>query len=58
MGDTVEAIQTGGVNFTSVKIPPDFARAGCLPDQANDFLTTFDQVAGHGGPNHSIRTSD
>ena len=48
MDDTVEAIQTGIVNFTGVRIPPDFAWAGCMPDQANDFVTTFNQVAGHG----------
>jgi hypothetical protein len=48
MDDTVEAIQTGTVNFTGVRIPPYFAWAGPVPDQANDFVTTFNQVAGHG----------
>ena len=30
------------------RIASYFAWAGPVPDQANDFVTTFNQVAGHG----------
>jgi hypothetical protein len=47
MDNAIETFQSGGIDFTGVGVPPDFVRAGCVPDQANDFVTTFDQVAGH-----------
>jgi hypothetical protein len=46
MDDAVEAIQAGSVYFTGIWIPPDFAGAGRVPDQADDFVTAFDQVTG------------
>jgi hypothetical protein len=48
MNDTVEAIQTSSIDLTGVRIPPDFARAGPVPDEAEDFMVTFNQVAGNG----------
>jgi hypothetical protein len=54
VNNSVEALQAGGVNFTSIRIPADFARARCSPDQTNDLMTTFSQVAGHSRPNHPI----
>jgi hypothetical protein len=54
MNDPVVAIQTSAINLTCVRIPPDLAGTGIVPDEANDFMTTFGQVAGHGRPNHPI----
>jgi hypothetical protein len=50
MDDAIEALQAGRVNCTAVRIPPEFARAGCMPDQANDLVTTCDQVGGTADP--------
>jgi hypothetical protein len=46
----LEAFQRGSIDLTSIRIPPDFGWAGCLPDQANDFMSTFRQVAAHRRP--------
>jgi hypothetical protein len=32
MEDAIETIQAGAVNFALIRVPPDFARAGRLPD--------------------------
>ena len=39
--DAVEAFQAFSVDFTGVRIPPDYIRARCMPDQTNNFVTTF-----------------
>jgi hypothetical protein len=48
MDHTVEAIQAGIIDFSCIRVPLDFTTAGYAPDQANDCVTIFDQVAGHG----------
>jgi hypothetical protein len=48
MDDSIEAFDARCIDLACIRIPKYFPAAWLLPDQANDFVSTFNQVSGHG----------